>query len=97
MTLVKMGKHEAVFRVDITTCDSTTTHFLLAVDPPQAANRAAKEAGLDRQRRYAIEGMRIERLTNRLPPTEACREFQRLSGQRDGQSGGPSSLVSSAE
>jgi hypothetical protein len=79
MTLVKVAARQAVFRVVITTAEGTSTHLVVASDQLQAANRAAKEAGLDRQRGYAIKGMQIERLTDKLPPSAAQWELRRLS------------------
>jgi hypothetical protein len=85
MTLVKVGKREAVFRVVITTAAATTSYLVVAGDQHLAANRAAKEAGLDRHRGYAIKGMEIERLTEKLPPSAAQGELRRLSAASDAQ------------
>jgi hypothetical protein len=84
MTLVKVGRREAVFRVAITTAEGTSTHLVLAGDPVSAGNRAARELGFGGHRRYAITGMKVEQLTEKLAPAAAQRELQRLKARPRG-------------
>ena len=72
MTLVKVGKREAVFRVDITTAEGTSTHVVLAGDQLLAANRAAKEAGLDRPAELRHQGDADRAAHGKLPPAPAA-------------------------
>jgi hypothetical protein len=81
MTLVKIGRRAAVFRVAITTAAGTTTHLVLAADQALAASRAAKAAGLDRSRGRLIREMQIERLTEKLPPIGAAAAMREIEGK----------------